>query len=470
MIFITKMFICLLISFATGTLIAYSPAQLRDQFRSKYGSGSFPGSLGNFGNPPYGTSLVGTVFQPENLDERNGCLPLSPINFNKDDPDHNSSPILLVDRGECAFVIKVKHAEDIGARLVLIVNNKDTDIDSIIMTDNGLGGNLKIPAFLISKEDGQAIREYLENPEYQYHVNIAVQFDMNKGTNIVKTWIYSSPTNNKARELIADLSSYLGQFSTDNLDFAHHFVLWYCPDCASKGYRVDNKDCISGGRYCFLDPNEKSDEVNGRNVMLEDLRLMCLFNQTTKKDYKDYLEYHQKYNEMCKESRFLTESCSKDVIEALGVTYKKIQNCVENSFEGNNSAIDDNHAMRAEREHIFENFMPFEPAFVINDQLYRGDLEAEVIFQAICSGYGWGLEPKFCKTESSEESSEKSSEKESGTNKGLIIVAVIICILLIVAILVVYRAIVKKDLNRDMKVQVNNAVAQYFQMVENPRT
>jgi hypothetical protein len=464
------MFLFLYISIASSSVIVYSPVELREELKSKYNSGSIPASLGNFGNPPYGTSLVGTVFQPESIKELDGCSPLTPIKFNKDDPDHNSSPILLLERGNCAFVIKVRHAEDIGARLVLIVNNKDSDIDSIIMTDNGLGGNLKIPAFLISREDGQTIRDYLEKPEFKYHVNLAVQFDMSKGSGKVKSWIYSSPTNTQARTLIGDLSTYIQKFDTQNLEFAHHFVLWYCPECAEKGYKEDNKDCISGGRYCFLDPDEKNDEINGRQIMLEDLRLMCLFNLTSKKDYSDYFEYHSMYNQKCKDSKFLTESCSKDVIEGLGVKYEKVQDCVKNSFNGNDYAIDDNRAMKVEREHIFENFMPFEPAIVINDQLYRGDLEAEPIFQAICSGYGWGLKPKFCEIEESEESSGKSTETKSKVSKALIIVAIILSILLIIAILVVYRAIVKKDLNRDMKIQVNNAVAQYFQLAENPRT
>jgi hypothetical protein len=457
--------VLLLLPLCLASVVVFNPPQLRDKFAQKYPNRAIPASLGNFGNPPYGTSLVGTLFRPSSVSEQDGCSVLTPIPFNQDDPDHNSSPILLLDRGTCAFVIKVRHAEDIGARLVLIVNNQDTNIDSIIMTDNGLGGNLKIPAFLISKEDGQTLKDALENSEYKNHINLAVTFDIKKSNEKIKAWVYTSPTSVEGRKLMSELGPYIEKFSIDQLDFNHHFVLWYCPECAAGGYKSDNKDCISGGRYCFLDPDEGNDEINGRNVMMEDLRLMCLFNLTTKHSYTKYFQYQTRYDKKCVGDLLYSEKCSKEIIEDLGVKYQALEKCVRASFEGENYIMDDNHVMKLEKDHIIENFIPFAPAIVINDQLYKGDLEADAIYKAFCAAYGWGKEPDFCKD--SKDKDDKD-EKKSGTNTALIIIAVIVLILLIIAILVVYRAIVKKDLNRDMKLQVNTAVAQYFQLAETP--
>jgi hypothetical protein len=44
----------------------------------------------------------------------------------------------------------------------LIIDNTDEDPETIIMSDNGAGGNLVIPSFLISKTDGLMIRDSIE--------------------------------------------------------------------------------------------------------------------------------------------------------------------------------------------------------------------------------------------------------------------------------------------------------------------
>ena len=102
--------------------------------------------------------MVGRVFftpdQDENGRSTNVCLAcnkLDPISWT-DDPDPVNSPIVLVDRGDCSFVQKVRHAQDIGASAVIIADNVDQeDVDHIVMSDDGTGGNLYIPSVLISK-------------------------------------------------------------------------------------------------------------------------------------------------------------------------------------------------------------------------------------------------------------------------------------------------------------------------------
>lgn len=457
------MFYFLLLNFCFASVVVFNPPELRDKFTQKYPNRAIPASLGNFGNPPYGSSLIGTLFRPSRPNEQDGCSVLTPIPFNQEDPDHNSSPILLLDRGTCAFVIKVRHAEDIGARLVLIVNDQDSDIESIIMTDNGLGGNLKIPAYLISKEDGQTLKEALLNPDYTNHINLAVTFDIKKSSNKIKAWVYTSSTSPESRKLMTELAPYIEKFSIKQLDFAHHFVLWFCPECEIGDYKNENKDCISGGRYCFLDPDEKNDQINGRNVMMEDLRLMCLFNLTAKHNYSKYFKYLVRYSDKCIGDLLFSEKCSKEVVESLGVKFKAVEKCVKETFDGEKFELDDNHVMRMEKKHNIENFIPFAPAVVINDQVYKGDLEADAIFRAFCAAYGWGKEPEFCGG-SKDGSGNRDRGREGRT--GWVVVAVVVLLLMIVAILAVYKAVVRNDLNRDMKLQVNTAVAQYFHLAE----
>ena len=72
----------------------------------------------------------------------------------------------------------------------------------------------------------------------------------------------------------------------------------------------------------------------------------------------------------------------------------------------------------------------------------------------------------MCKRFHPDNSDEETKDKTTSTV--ILIIGIIASIILIAGILIVYKMIVKKDLNRDMKIQVNNAVAQYFQLVELP--
>ena len=67
--------------------------------------------------------------------------------------------IALIDRGNCTFVIKVKNAQNAGAKAVIIVENKPE-----VKTPDGLGGSddtITIPAVRIITADGNKIKEHL---------------------------------------------------------------------------------------------------------------------------------------------------------------------------------------------------------------------------------------------------------------------------------------------------------------------
>jgi len=48
--------------------------------------------------------------------------------------------ILVVMRGICPFVQKAHFAQLAGAKMLLVVDNKDEDVQSHIMVDGGYGG------------------------------------------------------------------------------------------------------------------------------------------------------------------------------------------------------------------------------------------------------------------------------------------------------------------------------------------
>lgn len=66
----------------------------------------------------------------------------------------------MVDRGTCHFVVKAANIQKFGAIMALIADDKEfEDPDKLIMSDDGTGKSIKIPTFLIGKNDSTKIKE-----------------------------------------------------------------------------------------------------------------------------------------------------------------------------------------------------------------------------------------------------------------------------------------------------------------------
>jgi hypothetical protein len=51
-------------------------------------------------------------------------------------------PIILVKRGECSFVKKVRNIERIGGKVGIVVDDKIEDVQYVIMSDDGTGSGI----------------------------------------------------------------------------------------------------------------------------------------------------------------------------------------------------------------------------------------------------------------------------------------------------------------------------------------
>jgi hypothetical protein len=72
---------------------------------------------------------------------------------------------MLLDRGNCTFVTKARHVQNRGGHIALIINNNDDDVREIVMVDDGTGQDIWIQAVLISKKDGEIIKEFIKDNE-----------------------------------------------------------------------------------------------------------------------------------------------------------------------------------------------------------------------------------------------------------------------------------------------------------------
>ena len=88
------------------------------------------------------------------------------------------TPIFLVDRGKCTFVTKVRNVERAGGSLAVIIDDSFEDVHKVIMSDDGTGTGIRIPAMLIGKKEGQILKDFLtkSSPEVAAKASLSAEF------------------------------------------------------------------------------------------------------------------------------------------------------------------------------------------------------------------------------------------------------------------------------------------------------
>jgi hypothetical protein len=89
--------------------------------------------------------------------------------------------------------------------------------------------------------------------------------------------IFYTSSNDRALDFIDDFAS-TDKNLGEKVLMTPHFVLWSCPNCEAA---FTDKHCLGGGRYCGMDiieGKEKGESMNGRDILLEDIREKCLYN------------------------------------------------------------------------------------------------------------------------------------------------------------------------------------------------
>lgn len=115
-----------LISFTISEIDIWGPSQLKNLYRNK----TSQYSIANFGVVPYGHTIIGTVKKASPFE---GCSDIQSIQ----NSSQEGALILMVMRGKCHFAEKVINAQKIGASLVIIVDNQDEDVHSVMPVERG---------------------------------------------------------------------------------------------------------------------------------------------------------------------------------------------------------------------------------------------------------------------------------------------------------------------------------------------
>jgi len=379
-----------------------------------------------FGSPPYGGSISQFVYYADSdlcdptVDNRKG-YPLRPVDDEGNMEPWESPFILMVDRGGCSFVKKVRNAQHAGAAAVIIADNVClcTDLKCLnvtkadmcennepIMADDGSGGDVTIPSFLIYKHDADAlIKELVVNKGI---LQLEMTWDLPQPDDRVEYDLWTVPTDESGKEFQQQWKTVAKSFGSDAY-FTPHFFIYdglksHC--VGPNGKNMCFNLCTNNGRYCAVDPDSDLEHgISGADVVTESLRRICIWNNYGESDGvgEKYWNYVMEFMHRCDDEDhpeyFFDDACVKDVYKKVKIDGKRIDSCIRDSggIEGDN----ENTFLKMEISAQVRRGVVVLPTMFVNAVPLRGALNPTTVFDALCAGFLVGTQPAICDTCSS---------------------------------------------------------------------
>lgn len=313
------------------------------------------------------------------------------------------------------------------------------------MVDDGNGNGIRIPSMLITRKDGDIIKDTLLNKKE--HIALMATFEMDRPDNRVEYDFWYTSSDDRALDFLRDFKENHLAFGAD-VQMTPHFAFWTCDQCDDA---ILKRDCFGNGDYCAI--NEKNLNTTGASILQEDLRQKCIYEATTGSSQHLWWEYIAEFHRECYNE--VTEECSKNAQEKLGINWDKTEKCVDKGFFGKNDRHKQKNEMFEAEKEYYQKFGPsFFPGMVINNRTYMGVLDPENVFLAICAGFKDS--PSECKNH------KFGIEESSGISTSRLLLIIVGLVILNIILILCYRRYAKKEVNDQMQMHINSAVSQYF--------
>ena len=364
-----------------------------------------------FGIPPYGGSIQQQLVYTNDA----FCEPAQGSGKSKWTPANPPAPfILMIDRGECSFVTKVRNAQKAGAAGVLIADTSCLCVDTVcinqtdaieceasepIMADDGSGADVSIPAFLVYRHDAESVKATLKDGS---PVRVEMSFAIPAPDSRVEYTLWTSPADPVARDFLntfKDAAVALGKdaFFTPQ-QYIYDGVKAHCQ--SSDGEDMCANLCTNEGRYCSTDPDNDLDfGISGADVVRESLRRICVWNMYGEdgigEKWWDYIiEFMFRCDNPDTADQFINPDCISDALVHAKIDEQAISKCMDEAggFDGNGT----NSLLEMELMHATQDGVIVLPTLYVNQVPLRGQLSTSEAFHAICSGYAPGYEPQVC--------------------------------------------------------------------------
>jgi hypothetical protein len=183
---------------------------------------------------------------------------------------------VMVDRGDCTFVTKVRNIEHLGVKMAIIADDKLENTEQLIMADDGSGRSITIPSFMIRKRDADKLKQHLENNDFPVYIKGSLEIA--HPDNRVEYQLWYSSVLDLEPQFVEEMARYNYHFANAT-QFTPRIMTYSCEFCTKE---VKNRECLNDGKYCPFAPRlEHAEEyllvISGADLLKESLRQRCVY-------------------------------------------------------------------------------------------------------------------------------------------------------------------------------------------------
>ena len=423
---------------------------------------------------PYGHLIEGyLLFDLDNEPNQYGCEKFN--RYAELNPLVGDSPFIIVKKGLCNPTQKVKNIEEAGGHAAIIINDKDEPPEKMFLADDGNGGEISIPAVLISLNDGNKLINYYtdKKPDRNNRIRLEIYFALEKSDNTVKYDIWFTPDQTKVYEFLNDFEKYQNLLG-DNAILDMHYIT-YPFFSYNENSKTPVDDCLGSGLYCI---RPSSDINDGALIALESIKQKCIYkfsyeNNNIDKQYSKeiFWNYMKKIYSKCISTKAYNQVCSDKVINSLGIPVELIEQCVKDSFIGNdNEKLDKNYIKILKNKILDEeyskrkrNYITRVPTLTINGRLFDGSWRADYVFDALCASLI--KKPDACFKE--------GIEKEGGFSGPAVFIIIMVVLSINIILFILCKNLIKKKImdrieSININSKIDDAVNTYFALKDSP--
>ena len=371
--------------------------------------------------------------------------------YKEDFHDHEKDKgvgILLIDSDNCSLSTKIHYAQLSGAS-ALFLKYIDDNIEEAEVDHSSFEG-VSIPIFMLRASDADKIYTVLDAGKdfNNFELELKHMNQINKDDKRIQVYMSSQPINNPMITFLKDLTEHSRLISKYAIEV--NFSLGFCKSCKDKKFMRSEPSCLSGGRYCVINSEFKSNEL-----VKETLRQICIRDNHGPNKLINYLKslkaeteglyYSQKFKE-----KDLTE-ISKKTMEENKIEYEGIRRCFEDSFVKQSEQttvdydLDDNKLLAKEQDKFLSitkhNIFPL---VIVNNATYDRTINIREFIRFGCQNHMFDC------------------RGFRNFKRFFILILATASFLFVLIVIVFCRRIMKRKMDNELNIKVNEAIQKYL--------
>jgi hypothetical protein len=265
------------------------------------------------------------------------------------------------------------------------------------MADDGSGGDISIPSFLMFKPDADSVKNELTE---DHPVYMKMRWSLPSPDYRVNYEVWTDPSDPSSLDFVQKFQVVATALGSKAYVTPHIYVYdGVRPHCLGNDeHNMCYHLCTNNGRYCAMPPDDPVlTGVSGADVVNESLRRICIWKYYGEKNGigEKWWNYVSSFTELCYLADYFTkEDCVKNVYQKVGIDELVVARCMNDS--GGLIADRVNNLLDAEIRAQNERGVVVVPSVFVDGIALRSALTVDNVFVAICARFGLAKTPRIC--------------------------------------------------------------------------